>query len=316
MAMPMSMSMPMPTPPRSTPWPTSPEEIRGLEPISLEELALVFHADGDTYLRLESDSSATAHGTPRLTTDGDAEVVIAPVGIGALPADLRAWANREVLVDGVCKARVTGFAEVSRVIGDASDPYAWDEDGEPIPPEPWTVDRVRETGVMLAAKLDGCAGTWARAAAWAPAAIVAKVEAPALEGAAEAEMIARFDAELADAWKEQGAEGAWQDHADFTTSTWQHPLTNERWVFVQASHPGSCGEPYIGATAVYRVGADNQPRFAARLGTIDLTQVIDLDGDGQPELVTGDGEGGGMRDLTDNEHASIYVPRREYGCGC
>lgn len=300
------------------------EEIRGHATITdPAEFAMVFEVDGTTYLRLSAEERATAHGTPRLILStveyGEPyAAVVAQVTVGALPAELRGWANREVVVDGDCKARVIGFAEVSRVIGDASDPYAYDEDGERLENEPWTVDRVRESNVTLAAKLDRCTGTWARAADWSPATVVARIEAPALEQAALDDLIAIKGEELAASWKEQGGEGTWREATTITTSTWLHPDTNERWIFVQASKPGYCGEPGISAMAVYRAGADGTPHLATELAdaAASIDDVVDLDGDGQPEFLTSQGDGTYLQDLADTAHESIYLQRHSYGCGC
>src|SRR5438477_317145 len=80
-----------------------------------------------------------------------------------------------VLADGTCSARVVGFAEVSRVSGEppGTEEYYYhdgegDADGDDErknrdEPPKWTIDDVRQHGVTLAARLDGCGGTWARA---------------------------------------------------------------------------------------------------------------------------------------------------------
>jgi hypothetical protein len=70
--------------------------------------------------------------------------------------------------------------------------------------------------------------------------------------------------------------------------------------------------------AAYRVRADGTVRRAADLdyahSTID--QIVDLDGDGQPELVLGGGESSELVDLANAHHESIYVPNHSHGCGC
>jgi hypothetical protein len=287
------------------------------------EFAMVFSVGADTYVRLSNEARATSHGTPRLIlADRDSEItsVVAPVTVGALPPAYRAWANRDVLVNGDCKARVIGFAEVSRVAGEASDPYSnFDDEGNRLPVEDWTVESVMAENVTLAAKLDGdCDGTWARAADWSPAVIVAHVEAPALEQAALDDLIAMKGEEIAASWKAQGGEGTWREHAEITTSTWLHPDTNERWIFVQASHPGYCGDPGIAAMAVYRAGPDGKPRFATELNDagVNIDELVDLDGDGQPEFLGSRGDSTELYDLADTSHDSIYVQRHHYGCGC
>jgi hypothetical protein len=292
------------------------EEIRGFTSEGPDAFAMVFDVDGVTYLRLSQEETATAHGSPRMTETDGVTAVVAPVGVNALPAHFQKWAGRTVLVDGECRARVVGFAEVSRVTGEAGDPWAYDEDGNPPAPTPWTVELVRESNVTLAAKLDGCFGTWARAETESAAAIAATLDEPELESAALADLLAESEHDLG--WKEMGGEGDWRDHVDVTSLAWQHPQTEEKWVFVQARHGGSCGEASISLMTAYRVGADGNLRRAAGLDFAhdDISQVVDLDGDGQPELIMNDGVSTTLVDLANEYHESIHVPNHSHGCGC
>ena len=105
------------------------EEIRGHEAITdPAEFAMVFDVGGTLYLRLSQEERATARGEALLLENAGVTSVVAPVAASALPAAFRSWVGRSVLVDGTCRARVVGFAEVSRVSGDASDPYSYDEE--------------------------------------------------------------------------------------------------------------------------------------------------------------------------------------------
>ena len=159
------------------------------------ELAFVFSVDGVSYVRLSTEERAESRGTGHLTEEDGVFSVVAPVATRAMPAQFRAWAGRSVLVDGSCRARIVGFAEVSRVSGEASNPY--DADGEEeTEPATWTVERVTDDNVVLAGKLDGCTGTWARSVDYSPAAVVAKIDAPDLEGAARADLLAHRDLDL------------------------------------------------------------------------------------------------------------------------
>ncbi|MDQ3334426.1 MAG: hypothetical protein M4D80_04630 [Myxococcota bacterium] len=295
------------------------EEIRGFTAAGPEEFAMVFDVDGVTYLRLSQEETATAHGSPRMTETDGMTAVVAPVGVNALPAHFQKWAGRSVLVDGDCRARVVGFAEVSRVTGEAGDEWAYDEDGNPPEPTPWTVELVRESNVTLAAKLDGCFGTWARAETESAAAIAATLDEPALESAALADLMAKTDHDETQInWKEMGGEGDWRDHVDVTSVAWQHPQTEEKWVFVQARRSGSCGDASVSLMAAYRVRADGTVHRAADLDFAhgDISQVVDVDGDGQPELVMGGGASSELVDLANGHHDSIYVPSHSHGCGC
>ena len=298
--------------------PAEPEPVRGLAPIEdPAEFAMVFRVGSTSYLRLSTEERATVRGAAQMREDNGVHSVVAPVPINGMPAALQGWAGKSVLVDGTCRARVIGFAEVSRVAGDSED--MWDpETGEPRDPAPWTIETITADGVTLAAVLDGCEGSWARAESHGAAAVAAVVSAPELEDAALANLLAT-DAELQQQeWSEMGGEGRWEDAADVRTAAYEHPLTNERWIFVQASRDGSCGEPGFSRMAAYRVGDDGAvQRFAdLQFGHETIRDVVDVDGDGQPELVLADGDRTELVDLANERHESIDVPYHHYGCGC
>lgn len=282
------------------------------------EFEYVFEVDGVSYLRLYSEARAASRGTPKLFADEDGSAVVATVATAAMPAPLRPWAGREVMVNGDCRARVVGFAEVSRVTGDPPD-HEYDYDSEnPIRPE-WTLEAVREANVTLAARLDGCGAGWARATSYPAAATAMLVEAPELVAAARRELLAPADDDKHQlSWVEQGGEGNWRDAIDLATSVYEHELTDERWVFVQAQRGGGCGEPSVGMMVVYRANADGSVRRVADLedGLSDIQEVIDLDGDGQPELIVGDGSSSSLMDLAGEYHTSIAVPSYDHTCGC
>jgi hypothetical protein len=300
------------------------EEIRGMAPIEdPAELAMVFSLDGDSYVRIASDEHAASHGSPRMIDDGSTLAVIAPVLLSALPEELRRWSGRTVMVDGTCRARVVGFAEVSRVAGEppGTDSYYYsseEERGDMEKPE-WTIDNVSEANVMLAAKLDGCTGTWARGAEFSPAAIAEATSDADLESAALADLLAQNDDDATqDSWKESGGEGDWREAVDPTVSVYTHPLTGEHWIFASAYLAGGCGEPGVSVMAAYRASADGTVHRVADLDyagqTIDT--VLDVDGDGQPELLLGGGDSVDLVDLKNTGHDSISVHYYSWGCGC
>lgn len=295
------------------------EAMRGLAPLEEPaEFAFVFSVDGVSYVRLSSEERALVRGSARLIEEDGVYAAVAPVAITAMPAELRAWAGRSVLVDGVCRARVVGFAEVSRISGDPPDSDGDDMD-EGGAPAAWTIESVTDTGVVLAAKLDGCTGTWARSTDYSPAAVAAKLDAPELEAAARAELLARHDADpTQEMWTGAGGEGDWRDAAEVVTQVYQHALTDERWVFVQARRHGGCGDPGFAVMAAYRANADGTVRRVADLqfGYDTIAGVVDIDGDGQPELLLGEGNRAELVDLANERHESIRVPHRSYGCGC
>lgn len=295
------------------------EAMRGLAPLEdPAEFSFVFTLDGVSYVRLSSDERALSRGSAEMIEEDGVHAVVAPVATAAMPAELRAWAGRTVLVDGVCRARVVGFAEVSRISGEAADPYNY-ETGEVAEPTPWTIESITDTGVVLAAKLDGCTGTWARSTDYSPAAVAAEIKAPALEAAARKELLAHDDFDpTQEEWAKAGGEGDWRDAAEVVTKVYQHALTDERWVFVQARRAGDCGAPGFAVMAAYRANADGTVRRVADLeyGYDDITEVVDVDGDGQPELLLGGGTSAELVDLANTRHESIRVEHRSYGCGC
>ncbi|MBA3820959.1 MAG: hypothetical protein H0X17_18880, partial [Deltaproteobacteria bacterium] len=198
-------------------------------------------------------------------------------------------------------------------------PGAYDHYEEPVEEVQWTVASVTEANVMLAAQLDGCAGTWSRAASHPAAALVGKVAAPALELAARQELLAASaDDQHQRDWIEQGGEGDWRDGLDVVTSAYHHELTGEHWVMVQAQRGGGCGEPSVYRMAVYRAGADGSVRRVADLGNAvdEIQELVDLDGDGQPELLMAAGSSSWLLDLTGEQRTSISVPSYDEGCGC
>lgn len=301
-----------------------PEEVRGHTEITdPAELAMVFTVDGVTYLQLDDEPDAElADGSPRMTVSDGVYSVVAEVSAAALPDETRGWLNRTVVVGGDCRAHVVGFATVSRAAGEPPGMWEYDEAGETGEPPAWTIEGVRASGGVLAARLDGCAGTWARATSYPEAAVAELVDRPALVAAAVADLTARPDDPTLDLlqaeWEEAGGEGDWRDAASIRTSAYHHPLTGEDWVFVQAYREGGCGDPGLSAMAAYRVGEGGRVQRFADLAYAHATidQVVDLDGDGQPELVLADGDHAQLVDLNNTTHVSIDVPYHQGGCGC
>jgi hypothetical protein len=299
------------------------EEIHGFHLDGPDEFAMVFSLNGRTYLQLSTDEAADEHKykpSPRLTAKDDNASVVDTVPLVALPEQFRHWAGRHVVVDGTCEARVVGFAEVSRASGEPPANEWEDDKGEWHREEqPWTVEVVTQANTVLAAELSGCTGTWARATDLPPALVADATSEPELEQAARADLLARIDHDPAqDDWKQQGGEGAWQDAADVKIVTYRHPVTGEAWVFVQAEHPGGCGDPWFSKMAAYRTGVDGTLQRVADLsyGSETISSAVDVDGDGQPELVMGTGSAATLIDLKGESAASISVPYLYEGCGC
>ncbi len=298
------------------------EEIRGHAAIeSSDEFALVFSVGPTSYLRLSAEQRATSRGRRRMHVEDGVHSVIASVATSALPHALQVWSGRDVLVNGTCRARVVGFAEVSRVSGQppGSEDYDYASEDERGDEPQWTIDNVADDNVMLAAVLDGCSGSWARTADYAPAVVAHAAESPGLETAAIADLMARdTDDPIQAGWARDGGEGDWRDAVDVDVLTYEHPLTGEHWVFASAHRDGGCGDASVALMAAYRAGAHGKLRRVADLEFAgeSIAHVVDLDGDGQPELVLGDGDRAELVDLANNRHDSIDVPEHHYGCGC
>jgi len=217
--------------------------------------------------------------------DESAAIVIAEVAGADMPVIHRGWAGRQVIVDGTCKATITGFAAVSRLYGDPA--YAG------IEKDQWDVASVMASGSqVLAARLDGCSGSFARDAALAPAVTLESIHDERLAAAGRRALIASAaTAEAKRSWDERkptDAAGPWWQHAEFSTSVLRHPRTGATFVGVHAHAEFYCGGPDINAWGLYRVAADGTlaPVHEKRLELLhSIERVIDVEGDGELELI-------------------------------
>jgi hypothetical protein len=287
-----------------------------------DTVQLLFRAGGATYMRLASverdDEGAIAwprHGAPRLVTEGAAEVAIAAVRDADMPAVHRAWAGKQVVVDGTCRATVTGFAVVSRLVGDPG--YAG------LEKERWDAASVMQTGAqVLAARLDRCSGTFARDAALAPVVIPTPIRDERLARTGKSALIASAAAaEVAREWAEHGSgiEGAWWDHAEFSTTVLRHPRTGVTFVAVHAGTDFGCGGPDVNLWGLYAAAADGalSPVHETRPGDLRaIDRIIDVEGDGELELIGRTWRGDDVMltgaDGAEQEHLDMQF----YGCRC
>jgi hypothetical protein len=125
-------------------------------------LALVFGAGGASYLSLaylaDGDGHAAAlavppHGALRGSRGRDGVVAaVARVDARDVPGGYQRWLGRRIDVDDVCTATVVGFAVVARQAGAR---------GRTAAPPPGAV--LRSGHAVLAARLDGCTGSYAHA---------------------------------------------------------------------------------------------------------------------------------------------------------
>jgi hypothetical protein len=258
------------------------------QPVRSNELSLVFSAAGATYVKLaeigEDAAAMPKHGKAKLVDDDGVTTAFASVDAADVPAAYQRWLDRDVLVDGTCRAKVTGIAVVSRLTGDTG--YAGIDD------EKWTTKNVLEHGsVVLAAKLDGCKGTFARGAELPPVIIPAEIENAELAAKARAALIASQPArETQRDYLEFDTKTPWHEseYATFATRIVRHPTTGVTWVSVHASMEHGCGGPDVNVWGLWRVEDDGtlaavQLRRMGDMHSID--KLIDIDNDGELELI-------------------------------
>jgi hypothetical protein len=252
------------------------------------ELSLVFSAAGTTYVKLtdigEDAEVMPKFGRAKLVDDDGVTTAFAMVEARDVPKAYRRWAGREVIVDGSCRANVTGFAVVSRLTGDTG--YAGIDDDK------WTAKNVLEHGsVVLAAKLDGCKGTFARGAELPPVIIPREIEDAELAAKARAALIASGPAQQTQRdYLEFDTAKPWydSDYVSFATRIVRHPTTGVTWVSVHGSMDHGCGGPDVNVWGLYRVEADGTLAAAQlrHLGDLhSIEKLIDIDNDGELELI-------------------------------
>lgn len=251
-----------------------------------KQVALVFSADGATYMKLASGAveAMPRHGRLVRAEGADVETVVADVAARDLAAVDRAWLGKRVTVDGTCTAKVIGFAVVSRLVGDPS--YAG------IEAERWTSEDIAAHGdTSLVARLDNCAGgTLARDASLPPMAILEEIDDPALVARAKATLLASRDVRDAQAeWTTAEQPGRWYEHeyTETTTHVLRHPRTGTTWVSVHLYFGGGCGLPNPSVWGLYRVDAAGKlVRESTQIGELTkIEELVDLDDDGEPEVV-------------------------------
>lgn len=290
-----------------------------------DEIKLVFRAAGASYLRLDAIGRDEAgalrwprHGAVRLLEEDGVQIALAPVAEADVPAEHRAWAGRQVLVDGACRATVTELAVVSRLSGHPM--YAG------LDKERWDAASVMQIGTqVLAARLDGCSGTFARDAALAPVVVPEPVRDAKLARIARSALIASSaGAETKQRWDElgdAGHEGAWWEHPDVELRTWvlRHPRTGATLVAVHAHAEFACGGPDINLWGLYRAAADGTlaPVRETRLDQLhSIDRIIDVEGDGELELIGRSWLGNAVILAGDDGRELERIEAEFYGCPC
>jgi hypothetical protein len=254
----------------------------------------VFTAGKATYMKLadlkapedegHGGLAVPRHGKLRRATDDYVEAAIATVARRDVPAEYAVWNDRKVKVDNTCEAKVTGFAIVSRLVG--SPEYAG--------VDAWTPATVMDAGhAVLAARLDGCTGTFARDATLPDVVVPIRLHDAALENAARKALIAspagrRTQREWNDQLTALGDKaGPWHAGGAITAEVLRHPQTGVTFVSVHGHVSGGCGAPHANVWGLFRVTGDTLVPVQLRpLGDVEtIDQLIDIDGDGELELL-------------------------------
>jgi hypothetical protein len=279
------------------------------------DIALVFTAGADTYVALE-DIEVMDHGQPRLIEEAPLVTAIADVAPRDVPDAARRWLRAGVLVDGDCPARITGFAVVARLRGDPRIAIGVDV-------TEWTAESVMHHGnAVLAARIVGCGGTFARKATHPVVEMFGTGAAPFEAEARELLLQTSMVAEAQRAWEAAGNAGLWYEAEGATVDArvLEHPNTGEAWVLVHAYRDRECDQLGGDVLGLYRVDyrfAAQGRLVAAKIragGSVRALFLIDVDRDGAPELVTASRWSSSIERADGELLKSLTVI--EYGGGC
>ncbi|MBA3454662.1 MAG: hypothetical protein H0T42_16365 [Deltaproteobacteria bacterium] len=278
---------------------------------------VVITAGTRSYIKLSDGGTVLPrHGKPKLFEHDWVSTSIAPVADADVPPVHRARKGTEVIVDGTCRATITGFAVVARLSGDTA--YASEEDT-------WSAASVMRLGApVLAARLDGCTGELARSASLSPMIVPEVIEDKRLVAAAKKQLYASADMKTARrewaAWEAEMQPSQHQelDLGELSTKVVRHPKTGATFVSIHATTSGACGSPNISLWGLYRADdAGTLTRIPTEVGElIVIDGFVDLEGDGELEVVGRpwlDTER--MVARTDGEVIE-RLERPFYGCAC
>lgn len=299
------------------------EPAHELDTIAPERLMWIVGAGDRTFVQLApADEDLPLHNA-RFTQHEPGEgmqVAVADVRDADVPADLRAWKGKEVIVaDTDCRAHITGFAVYASLSGAPSYAGLADDAG-------WNVDAVLHAGEpTLVGVLDGCAaGTWARDASL-PEPYHATVTA---DFNASPDVRALADAARADFLSTPAGVNDLVRHAAADSDTGHKPTalpidvnivedtrTNTRLIVIHTENAGNgCGDPNeFSTTAIYKdLGNNALSRVYLGESPFNVSgQIFDVDNDGELEVVS-DGSVSGFRD----ELRSTRRGSRWFGCPC
>ena len=297
---------------------------------SSKDVSLVFSAEGHTFMKiadLDAEHLPT-HAAPTLLHSKEDYTYTATAHVAAAEVpQFTPWLMRDVMVDGSCTARVTGFAIATRLSGDIG--YADSQGAEAGESDrEWTAHSVFRLGTpMLVAELEGCAGgkVFARGSDLKDPIAMKIVQDATLAAAAKKALLRSPQSIEAQKewdnpeWAPSELPKKW--YADPST-TWStqvlvHPVTGVTFVSVHAQQPFTCGTPFANVWGLYRVvDGKLMPVEHASLGDIsDIEQLVDLDGDGELEVIGTPFIGG--RIVNDIHGATLQkLDEQFYGCPC
>lgn len=260
------------------------------EPAWHADVHLVFTVGAERWVALDDGSASdlTAYSRPVLfATDGVDGVAIAAVEPARLPEPARAWRDRVVVVGGACREQLAAFAYIGRATGDLA--YNNDDHGHH---PPWTPAWIAERGrVVLAARLSRCSGAFAQPAAAATAVAFERVTGNAASAAAAkaraALLASSFAAKAADDWREAEVTTPWTQDVRVDVIVARDPRNHATWVSARVHTRFRSGQPFASFWGLFRLQADGSLEQVALLEPRleQINSLVDLDGDGTPELI-------------------------------
>ncbi len=206
-------------------------------------------------------------------------VAVADIAKRDLPAELKQLRRQGMNVDGSCKAAISGFAVIARLHNEVHDP----DDSAAHATEVMTSGER-----LLAARLEGCDGTYARAARLPELEVFTETAHELAPVARERFLASEPVMETQRDWYDTGHSGTWYEEEDarVTALVFAHPRTGVEWVVVHANLDGGpCGTSY-GVLGLYRIDGDNLVDVSVRTSGLEqIDGLVDIDRDGEPELL-------------------------------
>ena len=268
-----------------------------------------------------------ASGPPVLVSDQSPVVGRCAVNEANLPADLKAWKGRKVVLFGpggvVCNATLGGLEIVGRFEPHFGTREFWNgADGQPKfkPAEIAAQALGTEGASVLAAAVVPDAGGSCRGALWARDAGLAAPDIFVRE-AATPDLVrlgqARFHAMRGYVEQQKDVGPDWEGRPEYTV--FRHAATGRRYLSTWAN-VGGCGEPSASLWALWKIVDRNGRADLVLLtderdpgGMFVPEAAADIDGDGQPEFI---GSGGTVRAA-----GAVYVPAESivvpnFDCPC